>query len=704
MNRTTTLFAAVILALVAGMSSQAQAAPNEIHAQGILRDGNGDLMSGKLDVVFRIYDSQANGQVLWQEAVSVVLIGGVFDVLLPAAPDKFPFPADLFDKDDRWLSITPTGQQELSRTRLSSVPYAFQANRAADLQCSGCIGSDEVGFNYASSSAPGGAATTALTANEALVANNVACVGCITLQAIDAAVLSADNVSYDNTGSGLASTNVQDAIDENALTLAQHLADNTAHGGAGSEGAKVRVINGNVNVVTGQVATEYVHVFSADAPKVYLYAYGREAAEGNNVVLSSGAGTVFYTRCAWVGDHAKSISTCTPPSCPKGWADLGFTSNLKVDAASSGSSITNSSYSTSAGYQERACFQKVVSQIPQGVQIWIDGADRTVAISDQQAVGLPAWTGTSWGADGTTPWATGRLDISQVIPWGVGEHTLQFKTTGASGGKILYYVYLVHPAAKSVPFANDGCGGAEALVFKGGVAKVDATTEDMLGENKALDDLSPQGCGGAGGGDVVYSAKLTERTTIKASLKAPFVPRLYVLDSPCGNQKVLACGKNVATTAELDPGTYYVVVDSDSAGQKGDFSLTVEAIPSPLPGNDTCDTAKAINAGPNPSQVTGTTKWGLDQYKGTCGGDKVADVVYSFAATDVNDDLSVTLTAPFASVLILRGQGCAGGFQLACSTNGKLAIPGLAPGTYYIFVDGVTVADEGDFTLNVLLN
>lgn len=775
MNRTTTLFAAVILALVAGMSSQAQAAPNEIHAQGILRDGNGDLMSGKLDVVFRIYDSQANGQVLWQEAVSVVLIGGVFDVLLPAAPDKFPFPADLFDKDDRWLSITPTGQQELSRTRLSSVPYALQANRAADLQCSGCIGSDEVGFNYASSSAPGGAATTALTANEALVANNVACVGCITLQAIDAAVLSADNVSYDNTGSGLASTNVQDAIDENALTLAQHLADNTAHGGAGSEGAKVRVINGNVNVVTGQVATEYVHVFSADAPKVYLYAYGREAAEGNNVVLSSGAGTVFYTRCAWVGDHAKSISTCTPPSCPKGWADLGFTSNLKVDAASSGSSITNSSYSTSAGYQERACFHsadfavvqprcawsgvhaksidsctppscpanwsdlgvtgnlrtgatssgssitnssystssghqertcvsQVVSQIPQGVQIWIDGADRTVAISDQQAVGLPAWTGTSWGADGTTPWATGRLDISQVIPWGVGEHTLQFKTTGASGGKILYYVYLVHPAAKSVPFANDGCGGAEALVFKGGVAKVDATTEDMLGENKALDDLSPQGCGGAGGGDVVYSAKLTERTTIKASLKAPFVPRLYVLDSPCGNQKVLACGKNVATTAELDPGTYYVVVDSDSAGQKGDFSLTVEAIPSPLPGNDTCDTAKAINAGPNPSQVTGTTKWGLDQYKGTCGGDKVADVVYSFAATDVNDDLSVTLTAPFASVLILRGQGCAGGFQLACSTNGKLAIPGLAPGTYYIFVDGVTVADEGDFTLNVLLN
>jgi hypothetical protein len=775
MNRTGTLLAAVVGILVVGVSSVALAAPNEIHAQGILRDDQGDLMAGKLEVLFRIYDSQVNGQVLWEETVTVDLIGGVFDVLLPAAPDKFPFPADLFKKDDRWLSLTPAGQKELARTRLSSVPYALQANMAADLQCSGCIGSDEVSFNYASSSAPGGAATTAITASEALVANNLACVGCVTLQAIDAALLSADNVSYDNTASGLASTTVQDAIDENASALAQHLADNTAHGGAGSDGAKVHVINGNVNVVSGQVATEYVHVFSADAPKVYLYAYGREPAEGSNVALSSGSGTVIYTRCPWVGTHAKSIGTCSPPACPAGWTDLGFESNIRVDAETSGSSITSSSYSTSAGYQERACFNaadfavaqprcpwygdhaksvgsctppecpagwtdlgvtgnlrtgatsegssitsssystssghqertcvsQVKSHIPQGVQIWIDGVDRTVAISDQQAVGAPAWTGTSWGSDGTTPWATGRLDISQVIDWGVGEHSLQFKNTGASGGKILYYVYLVDPASKSVPFANDGCAGAQALVFKSGTAKVNATTEDMLGENKALDDLSPQGCGGVGGGDVVYSATINQRTTIKATVKAPFSPRLYVLDSPCGNEKVLACGTTLATTAELDPGTYYVVVDSDSAGQKGDFSLTVELIPSPLPSNDTCGTAKAINAGPNPTQVLGTTNWGLDQYKGTCGGDGVSDVVYSFAATDVNDDLTVTLSAPFASVLILRGQGCSGGFQLACSTNGNLSIPGLAPGTYYLFVDGVTVVDEGDFTLSVLLN
>ncbi len=775
MDRTRLLLPGLMLVLLACAASAAQAAPNEIHTQGVLRDANGDLMSGKLEVTFKVHDSKVDGVVLWQETVTVELIAGVFDALLPGDPAKYPLPADLFDKDDRWLSLTPAGQNELPRTRLSSVPYALQADRAMDLQCSGCIGSEEVKFNYAASGAPGGAATSALTANEALVANNVACVGCVTLQAIDAAVLSADNVSYDNTLSGLAAVTVQDAIDENALSLAQHVGDNTAHGKGGSEGAKVRVVNGNANVVSGQVVTEYLHVFSADAPKVYLYLYGREPAEGNNVVLSSGVGTVIYTRCAWAGTHGKNIATCTPPSCPQGWTDLGFVGNIETGAATYGSSITSSSYSTTAGYQERACFHsadfavtmprcawagdhgksigtctppscpggwtdlgvlgnvrtgaatdgssitsssystasgyqertcvsQVKSHIPQQVQIWVDGVDRTAAISDQQAVGAPAWTGSSWGADGTTPWATGRLDISQVSDWGVGEHTLQLKTTGASGGKLQYYVYLVDPAAQSVPFANDGCNGAQALVFNAGVAKVNATTEDMLGENKALDDLSPQGCGGSGGGEVVYSATISKRTTIKASVKAPFTPRLYVLDAPCGNEKVLACGTTLATTLELDPGTYYVVVDSDSAGQKGDFSLTVELIDSPLPANDTCDKAQNINAGPNPVQVNGTTQWGLDQYKGTCGGDKVSDVVYAFTTTDVNDDLSVTLTAPFASVLYLRAQSCSGGFQLACSTDGKLTIPGLAPGIYYLFVDGVSVQDEGTFTLSVLLN
>jgi hypothetical protein len=79
-------------------------------------------------------------------------------------------------------------------------------------------------------------------------------------------------------------------------------------------------------------------------------------------------------------------------------------------------------------------------------------------------------------------------------------------------------------------------------------------------------------------------------------------------------------------------------------------------------------------------------------------------VVYSFVATDVNDDLLVTIDAAFASVMVLRAQDCTEGFQLSCSTNGSLSVQGLVPGTYYLFVDGVNVEDEGAFTLDVTLN
>ncbi len=783
MDRAKTVFASLLVVLLASISLAAQAAPNEIHTQGVLRDANGDLMAGEIAVVFAVYDSHLDGEKLWEEAVTLNVMGGVFDVLLPADPDNFPFPVDLFEKDGRWLSITPADQGELPRTALSSVPYALQANLASDLQCSGCISTEEVDFNYASSDVPGGAATSALTANEALVANNVACAGCVTLQAIDATVLTADNIGYNNEISGLAAITAQDAIDENALAIASHAADAEIHGsaGAGSDGAKIRVIKGDMNVATTQTISDHIHVFSADTPRVYLYVYGKIPMEGDEPALSNSGGTVINTRCAWTGTHAKAMGSCTPPACPDEWSNLGVTGNVKTGAAAfsyssygishksyttstgyqerscyhpgafttvlprcgwtgshakhigsctppvcpddwsdlgvtgnvktgatafsySSYGISHSSYTTASGYQERTCVNMVKSQIPQGVQIWIDGEDRTAAIGDQQGVGAPGWTGTSWGSDGTTPWATGRLDISQIIDWGVGEHLLEFKNTGESGGRILYYVYLVDPAGQSKPFSNDGCGGGEALDFDGGIANVNATTEDMLGENKALDSLSPEGCGGEGGGDVVYLATIEERTTIKASVKAPFDTRLYVLDSPCQDESVLACGTSAATTAELDPGTYYVVVDSDGADQTGDFSLTVELAASPLPTNDTCDTLEAIDAGQATVQVSGTTKWGLDQYSGTCGGDGAADVAYSFEATDVNDDLLVTIAAPFSSVLVLRAQNCADGFQLACSATGTLAIPGLAPGTYYLFVDGVNVVDEGAFTLDVTLD
>jgi len=342
---------------------------------------------------------------------------------------------------------------------------------------------------------------------------------------------------------------------------------------------------------------------------------------------------------------------------------------------------------------------------PSGIQIWLDGEDRTATIGDQHQLGAPHYQANSdtWGT-GSGDWHTKRLDLSNAVDWGVGEHSIEFKETGGTGGRLLYYLYVVHPAEESIPFANETCGQPESIKLTNGSGTVKATTEDMLGENRALDDLAPEGCGGGDGPDLVYSVVLGERSVVTATIQSVFTPRIYLLSDPCVDQTTVGCGTTALETDELDPGTYYLVVDADAADQKGDFILNVNVVSAPLPENDICDNAVSIDAGPNPVNVSGTTLYALDQYSGTCGGEGGADVVYLFEATNANDDLAVTFTGGFDSRLFLRAQDCTGGFQVSCSATGQLNAQGLPPGIYYLFVDGSGKPEEGPFSLNLVLN
>ncbi|MFH1530177.1 MAG: hypothetical protein ABIK09_05505 [Pseudomonadota bacterium] len=549
-----------------------------------------------------------------------------------------------------------------------TVPYAASVSKAgpaADLACDSCVDETEAAFSWAAAVAPGGVALAAL---EAVNADTVDGVHSVDFEPAGAMAAHAATPH-------LSEAEHQALTDGGETALHTHVST-----GAVAAPPRVRMARDGVNLPPGGTTRERVHVFSAVAPKVYLYVYGETYS---NMVLAN------HTHGSHNHTFSNSYAAYNPASYRCGADYCNGTQTITVNTQVVGTG----SYPLTA---------VTASATPKGVQIWVDDADRTAAIGDQQGVGAPGWTGTGWGSG--APWETGRLDLSNVMDWGVGEHVIEFKETGNAGGRLSYNLYVVHPAGASQPLANDTCAGAQALEFTGGVAVVKSTTEDMLGETKAQDDLAPAACGGTGGGDVVYAATITERITIHAAVAAPFATRLYVLDAPCGDQVVLACGTTDVTTPELDPGTYYVVVDADASGETGDFTLTVELEASPLPANDTCATAAAIAAGPVPVVVNGTTQWGLDQTSGTCGGDGAADVVYSFEATDVNDDLVATINAPFASVLVLRAQSCEAGFQLSCSTNGALNIPGLAPGVYYLHVDGASAVDEGDFALSVTLN
>ncbi len=109
--------------------------PQTMNYQGNLRDAAGELLTGAYTMTFRLYAVVADPieAALWSEVhTGVVVREGVFDVILG---DITPLPASLFSASTfRYLGVTVDPFQEMiPRQRLSSVPYAVQAELPDEL-------------------------------------------------------------------------------------------------------------------------------------------------------------------------------------------------------------------------------------------------------------------------------------------------------------------------------------------------------------------------------------------------------------------------------------------------------------------------------------------------------------------------------------------------------------------------------------------
>jgi hypothetical protein len=203
----------------------AHAAPVQLPAQGRLTAaGGGAVSDGTYAIAVALYDQADAATAVFEEVFMAVPVqGGVFTVTLGTA--KFVLDDKLFaGGGPLWVGVT-VGADELPRLPLRRVPFAVQSSYAAvaaDLQCSGCVGSGDledgsvtaakiaagavqaqhVAFNWALGDAPGGAANFALSANnakladaavfadEAAVAQKIQCTGCVnTNQLAEGAVM-----------------------------------------------------------------------------------------------------------------------------------------------------------------------------------------------------------------------------------------------------------------------------------------------------------------------------------------------------------------------------------------------------------------------------------------------------------------------------------------------------------------------------------
>jgi len=157
---------ALTLSLLAGA---ARAVPDQINAQGVLWDPAGvPIDTNAAEVTLRLWSVASGGVAVWSETQSLALTDGVFNALLPSgAGVGFPVAVRTLIEGGAplWLSIQLTGQAELPRVPLVSVPYALHARTAA-------------------------------SATQATVALDLSCVGCVEASAIAGSALASVNVGY----------------------------------------------------------------------------------------------------------------------------------------------------------------------------------------------------------------------------------------------------------------------------------------------------------------------------------------------------------------------------------------------------------------------------------------------------------------------------------------------------------------------------
>jgi hypothetical protein len=113
-------------------------APTFFNYQGVLRNPEGQPLSGVHKLTFRIYDDVTDPlpEALWmEEHAEVTVRNGQFSVLLG---DLKPIPPELFAGPDRFIGITLAPFDEMMpRQRFASVPYAFASDYAGDAQALG---------------------------------------------------------------------------------------------------------------------------------------------------------------------------------------------------------------------------------------------------------------------------------------------------------------------------------------------------------------------------------------------------------------------------------------------------------------------------------------------------------------------------------------------------------------------------------------
>jgi hypothetical protein len=130
------------IALVGAPAVARAEAPARLNFAGTLDDVEGQAVDGDYEITFRIANAATGGTFVWQETQTVEVAGGSFSAGLGSvnAIDESIFQ----DQSALWLELVVDGDTLSPRLPIASVPWAMFANSTANVECDGCIGSDQI--------------------------------------------------------------------------------------------------------------------------------------------------------------------------------------------------------------------------------------------------------------------------------------------------------------------------------------------------------------------------------------------------------------------------------------------------------------------------------------------------------------------------------------------------------------------------------
>ena len=142
MHRVLTALVCIALLAPAG----AAAVPQQLAHQGQLSDADGPV-TDTLEMTFRLYDAEADGNEVWGETLTIDVVNGLYSTLLGGVSPIAPI---LASEPSLWLEMSvEDGAPLLPRHPVASAPYAIVADTAVNLD-GGTVNASSVSVNGSS--------------------------------------------------------------------------------------------------------------------------------------------------------------------------------------------------------------------------------------------------------------------------------------------------------------------------------------------------------------------------------------------------------------------------------------------------------------------------------------------------------------------------------------------------------------------------